>query len=199
MPYIIAVVLLVVASVGFTLFQTSNNPVTNSFSEPVAIEQTDTTSSTPEETPIVPDVTVPSSIPTETPASPSNTLPKPKPTPTPAPAPTPAPKPTPTPAPINTTAYKNGTYRTSSSYRTPDGQYLMEVGVTVSNDIITSTSLSFTKGGGDSYSKKFNNSYQSTVIGRDLSTVHPSRIGGASLTTRAFNSALDTIRSQAAT
>ena len=75
----------------------------------------------------------------------------------------------------------------------------MNFSATISYDKVTNTSVSFLAGGGDSYSKRFSNAYQSTVIGQDLGTVHPSRIGGASLTTRAFNTALDTIRQQAAT
>lgn len=96
------------------------------------------------------------------------------------------------------TTYNNGTYSTSKTYRTPDGSYTMNVSITLANDTVTSVSTTFdSKAQRDGYTKRFSNSYQSYVLGKDLESVNLSRVGGASLTTGAFNSALNTIRSQA--
>ncbi len=74
----------------------------------------------------------------------------------------------------------------------------MNVSVTVQNDKVTGSSISFDAKGADSgYSKRFAGEYQSQVIGKELGSVNLSRVGGASLTTNAYNSALADIKSQA--
>lgn len=201
MPYAIAVLALIVMSVGFTLFQSQGQVANNDSESPsivraeAAVGESVATSTQTVVTNIIDEVTAP-----ETPQSepiPQETKPR-KETPTnPAPAPTPTPVPTPTPAPAVVYDYKNGTYRTQQSYRTPGGQYQMDLSVTVTNDKVTNTTLSFGAGGGDGYSKRFNTSYQSQIVGQDLGTVSLSRVGGASLTTKAFNTVINTIKSQA--
>ncbi len=201
MPYFIAVLALVVVSVGYTLFN-SQSEVGQTTTETPSIEfvkeavnsliATNTPQTTTEnsdniitETPVT---ETPTSQPEPTPASPSSPT---------SPAPTPT-TPSPTPAPVITNDYRNGTYNTQTSYRTPDGTYQMDVSFTVANDKITSTNLTFdSKGARDGYSKRFSNSYQSQLIGQDLGSVSLSRVGGASLTTKAFNNAINSIRNQA--
>lgn len=204
MPYIIAVLVMVLASVGFTFFKVSDNTVVADNSAPIVVSSVTTeaarVTSTSPQAEFASTTGVAKAIP-EAPTAQPVTVPLPSsgtPTPTPSPTPTPIPTPSPTPAPVVLNDYKNGTYSTRSTYRTPGGTYTMNFSATISNDTISNTSLSIDPGS-DSYSKRFINSYQSTVIGQDLGSVHPSRIGGASLTTRAFNTALDTIRQQAAT
>lgn len=206
MPYIIAVLIMVLASVGFTFFKVSDNTVVADNSAPIVVSSVTTeaarVTSTSPQAEFASTTGVAEAIPEATTAHPVTVpLPSsgtPTPTPSPTPTPTPIPTPSPTPAPVVLNDYKNGTYSTRSTYRTPGGTYTMNFSATISNDTISNTSLSIDPGS-DSYSKRFINSYQSTVIGQDLGSVHPSRIGGASLTTRAFNTALDTIRQQAAT
>jgi uncharacterized protein with FMN-binding domain len=197
MPYIIAVVALVIASIGFTLFQSSNTPVANTPAEPVAtMEQPAVTTDTPPTPAPTPAPTPDSSTANTPPQVPSGNTPKP--TPTPAPTPAPTPKPTPTPVPVSTNKYKDGTYTTQASYRVPAGPHQMQVTVTVSNDKITSANIVYdARTANDGYTMSFNDSYKSQVIGQNLGSVSPSRVGGASLTTNAFNSALATIRTQA--
>ncbi|MEN9920502.1 MAG: hypothetical protein RL538_395 [Candidatus Parcubacteria bacterium] len=101
-------------------------------------------------------------------------------------------------APVSTNTYTNGTYAASQTYRTPEGTYTMNVKVSVADDTVSGVTVQFdSEGARDGYSRKFSSAYQSTVLGKDLEAVHLSRIGGASLTTTAFNKALDSIRSQA--
>jgi len=47
------------------------------------------------------------------------------------------------------------------------------------------------------YISRLESALKDTVPGQDLASLSPSRIGGASLTTYAFDQVLDTIRSQA--
>lgn len=136
-------------------------------------------------------------------ATPEETVPKaptiPAATPTPT---TPAPAPTPTPTPVvPKTAYKNGTYTVSTSYTAPGrSTHSVDATITIKDDIITTSNVSY---GGDNvdtsteYQNKFSKGYQSQVIGKNLNTVSLSRVGGASLTTNAFNKALAEVKASA--
>ncbi|MEK7462466.1 MAG: hypothetical protein AAB618_02730 [Patescibacteria group bacterium] len=201
MPYIFAVIALVIVGVGFTLFQNQATSLvvmkeTEVNSENVIdvakatssslfdfiedkVGGDDEASDNPKDIPEPPEIVA-------VPATPTPTTPNPAPS-----APTP-------PAPIDNNTYNNGTYYTQKSYRTPDGTYQMDVALTISNDIVTSASLSFdTRGSRSKYSKRFASSYQAQVIGKNLSAVSLSRVSGASLTTNAFNNAVNTIAAQA--
>lgn len=191
MPYIIAVILLVVASVGFTLFHSANDTVAIAPSKPLEITATaeEITTTSPTEPP---PTTATSTSATSAPPKANTQLPLP--TETPSSKPVPEVTQNPTPA----TDYKNGSYRTQTSYRTPGGTYLIDVTISIANDKVTAANVAFdTTSAGDGYSKRFSQAYQGAVIGQDLGTVSPSRIGGSSLTTQAFNTALKTIKTQA--
>lgn len=199
MPYIIAVIALVIASVGFTLFQSSNTTIVSTAAQPVAVEQgmdTTGTSSTNTLASVDSNTSADGSDtpPGKTPLPPAYTPPKP----TPSPAPVPVPTPKPVPAPVPHTTYKNGTYSAQANYRVPAGPHQMQVTVTLANDKITSVRVVYdARTAGDGYTMSFDGSYQSEVIGQNLGSVNPSRIAGASLTTAAFKNALGSIRSQA--
>ncbi len=201
MPYFITVLALVVLSVGFTLFQ-SQPEVAQGASESSSLEKMEETvqsiiaTNTPAIiTDIIEDVSPAGEMPAESktpsqPTAPTTNNPIPS---TPTPTPT-----TPTPAIAISTDYRNGTHSTQSSYRTPGGTYQISVNLTIANDKITDSTVSFdSKGTRDGYSKRFSNSYQSVIIGQDLGSASLSRVGGASLTTRAFNNAIISIRRQA--
>lgn len=196
MPYIIAVLALVILGTGYTLFERTTTP-----SEAVAgislSETIDTNVAeqiTPTDTFNDTDAGAEKEKDDQRDAdyddNPSPTNPKeqaavPKPPPTLAPA-------------ADSNRYTDGTYYATKSYRTPDGTYQMNVSVTVKNDRVTGSTLSFDADGArDGYSKRFSNGYQTQVIGMDLGTIQLSRVGGASLTTNAFNSAVSSIVSQA--
>ena len=199
MPYFTTVLALVVLSVGFTLFQ-SQPEVAQGASESSSLEKMDETvqSIIATDTPaiitdIIEDISPAGEMPAESktpsqPTAPTTNTSKPS---TPAPA---APK----PAPAITNDYRNGTYSTQVSFQTPDGTYQISVNLTIANDKITVSTVSFgPKGARDGYSKRFSNSYQSVIIGQDLGSASLTRVGGASLTTRAFNNAIISIRRQA--
>lgn len=207
MPFILIIVG-IIATLGFGGFlfmkQPEDSPVTND--TPVArIEEQAAGDATA--TPLItitPDTT-PEATPTETtpknPATPSVTpTPTPAPTPTPTPTPAPAPATTPTtPAPVvPKTIYKNGTYTVSTSYNAPGrSTHSVDATITIKDDIITASNVIY---GGDNvntsteYQTKFSKNYQTQVIGKNLGTVSLSRVGGASLTTGAYNKALAEVK-----
>lgn len=106
--------------------------------------------------------------------------------------------PTPTPTtPAN--GYKDGTYETSVTYLTPvRSQYKLDVTFTVAKDVITAADVAYSQGAEkDPNAAKFEAAYKAQVIGKDIDSLNLSRVGGASLTTGAFNNALVAIKTDA--
>jgi hypothetical protein len=136
----------------------------------------------------------------------------PKPTTPVAVAPTTPTTPKPTPiAPITptapttptapATAYADGTKTTNVTYRAPENSnHTMAVTITLKGDVVTASSITY---GGDKvgestkYQNRFMSAYESQVIGKKLDSIQLSRVGGASLTTGAFNKALAEVKTSA--
>jgi len=96
-------------------------------------------------------------------------------------------------------AYKDGTYNATSNYYVPGGQNSIAVTLTIANDTITAVKTSSTV---DSYQSQqyvdsFNSSINSAVVGTPLTNAYQNRVGGASLTTIAFDDTLQTIMNNA--
>lgn len=100
----------------------------------------------------------------------------------------------------STSSYKDGTYTASSSYYVPHGTNTISATITVSNNKITSvtTKDDYTDRESAMYIDSFESSVSGSAVGTSLANASFSRIGGASLTTEAFNSVLDEVRTQAA-
>jgi hypothetical protein len=162
------------------------------------------------------DVVVPTPTPVTTNVTPTPAEPTPTPTPTePTPTPTPT-TPTPTevppgrspeiPAPVTTptpskTTYKDGSYTGAATYVAPDQQtHPVTVTLTLKNDIVTAGEVVYAAdvaGPSANYESRFAAEFKSQVIGQPLSSIHLSRVGGASLTTNAWNDAQAKIVAQA--
>lgn len=95
--------------------------------------------------------------------------------------------------------YKDGTYSAEATYVVPHDSNSINVTVTVSGGKITSvkTDDSYSDHESAMYVSDFESEVSSDATGQDIASYSPSRIGGASLTTEGFASALDTIRSDA--
>ena len=97
---------------------------------------------------------------------------------------------------------RNGQYVVSADYEIPYG-YIepMTVSVTLLNDRVVSSTVAFNTVNltSEGYQRAFENLYRTRVTGRTLNNIELSRIGGASLTSEAFNQALQNIKSQAST
>jgi hypothetical protein len=184
MPFILIIVG-IIAALGFGGFLFMQKPEDSTIDTPVArIEEPApvVATATPSTT-ITPDTTPEATQTEKTPTTPAVT-----PTSTPT-----------TPAPVAPkTVYKNGTYTVSTSYNAPGrSTHSVDATITIKDDVITASNVSY---GGDNvntsteYQNKFSKGYQTQVIGKNLGTVSLSRVGGASLTTNAFNKALAEVK-----
>lgn len=99
--------------------------------------------------------------------------------------------------------YKDGQYSTTTTYGVPHGYTnSITVNLTVKDGVVTAVVLtnSFESRDRESgmYIDKFRKrDFPGSVVGKSLSDLAVSYVGGASLTSLAFNDALDTIRSDA--
>ncbi|MBY0310142.1 hypothetical protein K2Q16_03290 [Patescibacteria group bacterium] len=77
-------------------------------------------------------------------------------------------------------------------YRSPARvQESITVNFTVEDGIVTAISSSYNEGKGENtHQKRFDGAYQTLVVGKKLSDISLSRVGGASLTSAAFNEAV---------
>ncbi len=144
-------------------------------------------------------VSSPVSSPKSTPVAPINTPVKTTPKATVTPIHSPVVVSTPTPVVSQTYKYKDGTYSVTSSYWTPAGNQDIAVRVTLKNDVVTDTSITDKTDDNESsrYVSRFTNSYSQYVIGKSIAGLSISKVAGASLTTKGFNDALKTIRTEA--
>jgi hypothetical protein len=148
--------------------------------------QTPTTANTSQQQPATP-----ASTPT-TPVTPT--------TPTTPMQPTTPPSTPPTPPSTPVYTYKDGQYTVSLRYSNGHGKYnTITTVLTVSKDIVSAASVSQVTGDPESqsYFDSFQSKFSPYVVSKALLGLSPSRIGGASLTTAAFDSTLDSIRTTA--
>ncbi|MCW1930366.1 MAG: hypothetical protein KIH62_003550 [Candidatus Kerfeldbacteria bacterium] len=98
----------------------------------------------------------------------------------------------------NVSSGANGTFSATVSYQAPNESNTITVSVTIANDIVQSTTLSSQPGGAQSaqYQAAFKAAYTSKVVGQNINTLNLSRVGGATLTTQAFNNAIAQIKNQ---
>ncbi len=118
---------------------------------------------------------------------------------TPTPSATSTPTPTPTPSTIPTSGYKDGTYKATVSYFVPHDQNSMTATITIANGEITGVSTTNQYGDHESasYINDFKSSISNAVVGKKIDKASVGRVGGASLTSEAFNEALDQVMNQA--
>lgn len=98
-----------------------------------------------------------------------------------------------------TVDYKNGVHTAAVTYLTPiKAEYKLEVSLTLANDVVTDAQIIYSQGAEkDPNAQRFEAAYRTEVIGKDIDTLNLSRVGGASLTTAAFNNALMNIKTDA--
>jgi uncharacterized protein with FMN-binding domain len=101
----------------------------------------------------------------------------------------------------STAKYKNGTYAASGSYQVPEGKTeSISVSLTLKDDVIVDASVSGSMRDHDSrrFTNQFILGYKSQVIGKSIDEANLSIVSGASLTGAGWNSALESIKAQAA-
>jgi hypothetical protein len=97
------------------------------------------------------------------------------------------------------TAVTAATFTEKVSYLTPARtEHKMDITLTVDAGVVTDASIVYDEGEGFSnqHQERFDAAYKAEVIGKTLSEISLSRVGGASLTTTAFNDAVAKIAAQ---
>ena len=94
---------------------------------------------------------------------------------------------------------KDGTYTSEVTYLTPTfSKYQLDVSLSIKNNIVTEATVADSQGAEkDPNAQRFEGAYRAEVIGKDINSLNLSRVGGASLTTGAFNEALAKIKTDA--
>ena len=96
--------------------------------------------------------------------------------------------------------YKDGTYSATSNYSVPHG-YSNSIGVsiTVKDGMVTAveTDQNYSDRESEMYIDCFESLLQNAVVDKAIKNLQLNRIGGATLTTAAFDDALDSIRNDA--
>ena len=107
----------------------------------------------------------------------------------------------PTPSAQSSSSYKDGSYSATTKYQVPEESNLNSITIKLNleSGAIKSLSLETSYEAQESakYDRNFKNSINSKVVGKKLDSASLSRVGGASLTTEAFNEALTKIMQQA--
>ena len=100
-----------------------------------------------------------------------------------------------------TQAYKDGTYSATATYTVPHGDTnSVAVKLTIKDGTVTNVATNHDYSDRDSefYVEEFESKISGTVVGKKITDVSSlSRVGGASLTTRGFDTAVSSIISQA--
>lgn len=97
-------------------------------------------------------------------------------------------------------SYKDGTYKATGSYQTPGGRESIIVQLTLAGGVISDAAVTqqpITQEAHE-YQAAFVSGYKAQVVGKKIDEVSLSRTAGSSLTPNGFNSALATIKSEAA-
>ena len=100
----------------------------------------------------------------------------------------------------SSTNFKDGSYSATGNYDSPGGPQSIDVKVTLAGGVITDASVTqnATDREAEQYQSQFASGFKSVVIGKKISDISLSRVAGSSLTPIGFNSALDSIKSEAA-
>lgn len=98
------------------------------------------------------------------------------------------------------TTYKDGTYTADGSYQTPETVEKISVSVTVSDEKVTAVEVTGDPQAAETkhYQGQFIAGISAQVVGKKLDEISVSRVSGSSLTSKGFNQALATIRTEAA-
>lgn len=101
--------------------------------------------------------------------------------------------------PVTDHSYRDGSYTASASYLAPSGTEKIDVEVRLSDDVITS--LTVTPHAYDRNAARFQEQFvdgiSDAVVGEDIDLLAINRVAGSSLTSGGFNTALAEIKDQA--
>jgi uncharacterized protein with FMN-binding domain len=100
---------------------------------------------------------------------------------------------------VSSAMYKDGTFNATGSYDSPGGKESLQVSLTLSNDVVTASSVISQANDptATSYQTLFISGYKSRVIGKSISSIKLTNVSGSSLTSQGFDDALKQIENQA--
>lgn len=100
---------------------------------------------------------------------------------------------------VTKTVYKNGVYEASTTYKVPGSTNTLNASITIENDVITkiTTTNTVTSQKSKEYTDPFDSGISKEVVGKKLGSAKISILSGASLTTNAYNTVLDSVISKA--
>jgi uncharacterized protein with FMN-binding domain len=101
--------------------------------------------------------------------------------------------------PSGTGSYADGTYTEDGSYQSPAGQSEVSVTVTIADNLVTAVEVDgdATDPTAKRYQGEFIDGIESVVVGKRIDSLNVSKVGGSSLTSGGFNSAIDKILAEA--
>ncbi len=101
--------------------------------------------------------------------------------------------------PTQTNVYRDGTYTANAEYYTPKRRkHVISVTLSLQDDVIAGADVQYDGAEAKTPSHiRFDGAYETLVLGVEMDDLDLSRVGGASLTTTAFNEALGDITSDA--
>ena len=99
----------------------------------------------------------------------------------------------------DSTTYKDGTYTEQGQYSSPGGQEIISVKLTLKSNVVTAVTVSTVKADptATSYEQLFEAGISKVVVGKKINSLTVSRVGGSSLTSQGFNSAVTAIKADA--
>ena len=101
------------------------------------------------------------------------------------------------PAPAS--VYADGTYLAEADYLAPSGMETISVSLTLAADVVTAVTVvgDATDHEAQEFQGRFADGIAAEVVGREIADLSVTRVSGASLTSGGFNTAVETIRSEA--
>jgi uncharacterized protein with FMN-binding domain len=96
--------------------------------------------------------------------------------------------------------FADGVYEATASYFTPNNtEHIIDVALTITNGAVTDVDVVYDGSSAKTPNhSRFDAAVAGDVVGVELDDVQLSRTGGASLTSEAFNEAVETIKQNAA-
>lgn len=97
-------------------------------------------------------------------------------------------------------SYTDGEYTADGDYSTPGGQESVTVTVTLEGGVVSALEVEGSGGSPNTqrYQGEFIDNIDAEVVGKNIDDLEVSKVAGSSLTSGGFNSAIETIKSDAA-
>ena len=99
-----------------------------------------------------------------------------------------------------TGTYTDGTYTESATYQAPSGTETVDVTLTLADNVITAVEVAghATDPQAKEHQGEFADGIAGVVVGKNIDDIQVDKVGGSSLTSGGFNTAVDAIKADAA-